>query len=36
LLRPLTAVYCTTRTSRSPLDMSVHGGEAVMPISRSK
>jgi hypothetical protein len=28
--------FGTTRTSRSPLDMSVHGGEAVMPTSRSK
>jgi hypothetical protein len=25
-----------SRTSRSPLDMSVHGGEAVIPASRSK
>jgi hypothetical protein len=30
------SLYGTTRTSRSPLDMSVHGGEAVMPTSRSK
>jgi hypothetical protein len=36
LLHLLTAGYGTTRTSRSPLDMSVHGGEAVMPTSRSK
>src|SRR5262245_45022643 len=35
LLRLLTAGFGTTRTSRSPLDMSVHGGEAVMPTSRS-
>jgi hypothetical protein len=26
----------TTRTSRSPLDMSVHEGETVMPTSCSK
>jgi hypothetical protein len=31
LLRLLTAARGTTRTSRSPLDMSVHWGEAVMP-----
>jgi hypothetical protein len=30
------SVIGTTRTSRSPLDMSVHGGEAVIPTSRSK
>jgi hypothetical protein len=30
------ALSGTTRTSRSPLDMSVHGGEAVMPTSRMK
>jgi hypothetical protein len=30
------STHGTTRTSRSPLDMSVHGGEAVMPTSRSK
>jgi hypothetical protein len=28
--------FGTTRTSRSPLDMSVHWGEAVMPTSRLK
>jgi hypothetical protein len=36
----LIADFCnkisTSRTSRSPLDMSVHGGEAVMPTSRLK
>jgi hypothetical protein len=36
LLYLLTAGYGTTRTSRSPLDMSVHAGEAVMPTSHSK
>jgi hypothetical protein len=36
LLHLLAAGCGTTRTSRSPLDMSVHGGEAVMPTSHSK
>jgi hypothetical protein len=36
LLHVLMAAIGTTRTSRSPLDMSVHGGEAVMLTSRSK
>jgi hypothetical protein len=34
LLQLLTTGFGTTRTSRSPLDMSVHWGEAVMPTSR--
>jgi hypothetical protein len=28
--------FGTSRTSRSPLDMSVHWGETVMPTSRLK
>ena len=36
LLRLLTAAFGTTRTSRSPLDMSVHWGEAVMRLWRLK
>jgi hypothetical protein len=32
----VTSAHGTTRTSRSPLDMSVHWGEAVMLTSRLK
>ena len=32
----VTSIFGTTRTGRSPLEMSVHSGEAVMSIPHSK